>query len=158
VFKLLGDRIRPAIMLNWGQYHDAEKTMRLIQSVLDRSRKPPTVSFLNSKLTSEVLNSTTNHNTSNHETSEVLIYHNENDILTFYNILKDRKETDDELNPIPQQYPKKVFVPIDVLRVSEKDKGLIENDYGILFFTNEFKRVVCWHLAHFQNIYFYQSK
>lgn len=165
VFKLMVDRIRPAIVINWGQYHDAEKTMRLIRSVLDGSRKPPAVSFLernnnnsNNDPISEFLTTASNYNALNDENSEVLIYHDENDILNFYSILKNRKETDDETNPMAQQYPKKVYVPVDVLRISEREKGVVENDYGILFFTNEFKRVVCWHLAHFQNICFYHSK
>jgi hypothetical protein len=159
-------------MINWGQYHDADKTMRLIQSVLDGSRQPPTVCFVdknaammeddpvNNSLCKTITNSTSSHHRSHHqnEHSNVLLYRNEEDILNFYNILRSRKETDDEMHPLPQQNPKRVYIPIDVLRVTEREKGLVENDYGILFFTNEFKRVVCWHLAHFQDVFFYQSK
>jgi hypothetical protein len=52
---------------------------------------------------------------------------------------------------------KRVFIPSDLMTIPNSDKGVIENDYGVVFYVNAYKRVVLWHLSRGQDVYFYRS-
>lgn len=49
-----------------------------------------------------------------------------------------------------------VYIPSEIMKISQKQKKVVDNDYGIAFYKNEFKRVVLYHLSIFQNIIFYK--
>jgi hypothetical protein len=50
-----------------------------------------------------------------------------------------------------------VFIPMDVLIVQPENKG-ISGSHDITFYREEFKRVVLYHLALFENVKLYNSK
>jgi len=50
---------------------------------------------------------------------------------------------------------KHIYIPEDIMEISSKEKGVIENDYGVRFYENPYKRVVLKHLSNKQTLHFY---
>jgi len=123
------------LFLTWGQYNDARTLWDLLLSILNQKKELPYVKKVPSLPV---------------EDPTLLIYRSAQQIEEFYN---EMKSCDDSEKVQFQKSFKTVYMPQGVMvRNPEQIKV---NPYNIVFYRNEFKRVVLWHLSNFQNICFY---
>jgi len=133
---LLPQKIVKILFLTWGQYNDARSLWDLLLSILNQQQELPYVKKVPSL---PVL-----------EDPTLLIYRSSQQIEEFY---KEMKGCDDSDRLRFQKSFKTVYMPLGVMtRYPDQIKV---NPYNIVFYRNEFKRVVLWHLSNFQNICFY---
>jgi len=50
---------------------------------------------------------------------------------------------------------KRVYIPEDIMEISSKEKNIVENDFGVRFYENPYKRVILKHLSNKQAVHFY---
>lgn len=142
IFKVFTNPQRRAIVLAWGQYHDARNTLDLFRKVLAGDVQTATVAIV----------SITDVPRDNNYCGPLWRhYSSEADIKDA--AAKIRGHYDKEKRP---KY-KQVFIPMDILTMPTKEKNAVENDYHILFYQDEFKLVVLDHLAHFEDVKLYKS-
>jgi len=137
--KLMAERIGPVAIMTFGQYHDARETYDAIDEVVTGKKKSPSVTYLDSLPQSEDI------------PNDHRVYTNEEEIVNAYLTIK--KGGTQALEKL--KAPKCLYLPHNIMRISAKAKRVIENDYGIIFFQEEYKRVVLWHLSQFQDVCFY---
>jgi len=82
-----------------------------------------------------------------------LIYRTCEEIEEFY---KEMKQSEDSEKVKWQKTFKTVYVPMGIMIIQPEQ--ITVNPYNIIFYRNEYKRVVLWHLSQFQNVCFYQPK
>jgi len=84
------------------------------------------------------------------EDPELLVYRSPQEIEDFYkamNLSEDSEQVQKQLNF------KTVYIPHGIMTLMPEQIKI--NPYNITFYRNEYKRVVLWHLSHFQNVCFY---
>jgi len=142
--KVIKHGVTPVVIVNWGQYDHAHNVHALVKMVLEGKRETPKVQHIEG---------------TPRDDEDTFTYLTEQDILQFYEEIKlqpgeDRVTRDGERTKYGA-----IYIPEDICLVDPKMKNLVidNNNYGIVFYENFFKRVVLWHLSHFQNIYFYKK-
>eukprot|EP01114_Cavostelium_apophysatum_P024220 TRINITY_DN941_c0_g1_i2.p1 TRINITY_DN941_c0_g1~~TRINITY_DN941_c0_g1_i2.p1 ORF type:complete len:455 (+),score=146.94 TRINITY_DN941_c0_g1_i2:428-1792(+) len=139
--KLLSEKCGPTLVLNWGEYNDSKTTLSLIKAVANGEKRTPDVKFVSFEAISELPKKGAKH----------FIYTKAKEIVERYDEMKEMGEILDL-----KQY-EDIYIPRDIMKIDPKEKGLIENDYELGFYKNEYKRVVLHHLSRFQNVIFFSS-
>jgi deoxyadenosine/deoxycytidine kinase len=150
IFKLFTNPNRSAVVLNWGQYNDAENTLDLFRNVLDGKIKAPTVQIV-SKADVQAAKAASRRSDASYK-----FYKTEAEILAAFEEIKGEDQIDN-MNEVKPAY-EEVYIPMDLLTIPSEEKNIVENDYDLTFYRNEFKRVVLYHLAHFENVKLYKSQ
>ena len=83
-------------------------------------------------------------------------YKTEDEILAAFEDIKNEGAIDN-MNEVKPTY-EQVYIPMDLLTIPASEKNIVENDYDLTFYRNEFKRVVLYHLAHFENVKLYKIR
>jgi deoxyadenosine/deoxycytidine kinase len=132
--------VSKVVVVTWGEYDDPVGTQNLFQSIIQGKKRSPIVGRVD---ISEISDPSPNS----------LVYETESDLMTFYGLICDQAA---ELTQ--RKSYENVYIPSNVMTISHEAKGIIsDHDYDITFYQNEYKRVVMWHLANFQNVYFYNT-
>jgi hypothetical protein len=143
--ELLSKNLAKVVILNWGDFHDAEQVHNRLSSVL--SGQSPTGSLV-------FVDQVHPEGSSNH--GSLIVYSTPEDIEKAYNELKEQKDPviigGDASNIV------RVYIPSDIMQISPEEKGVTLHDYPIRFFRNEYKRVVLWHLSKAHHVTMYKSK
>lgn len=141
--KLLSEKIGPVLILNWGQYHDATQTLALVEEVCNGIRPTPTVQYVEASRVPD-------EKELRKKTNKAYVYTNEEQVIQAYTEMSVQGDIMD-LHDL-----RDIYIPSNIMKIGNKQKKVIENDYGIAFHKNEYKRVVLYHLSRFQNIIFYK--
>lgn len=131
-------RVSKVVVVTWGEYDDAVASQTVFQSIIEGKRQSPTVGRVD---LSQI----------NDPSPNSLVYETDSDILSFYSLISEQS------NELSQRKTfENVYIPSNIMTIPYEEKGIIlDHDYDITFYKNEYKRVVMWHLANFQNVYFY---
>jgi len=133
---LLPLKLVKVLFMTFGQYNDAKSVWELLTQILQHKKALPYVKKLSSL--------------PEREDPTALIYSTAEQIEDFYKELKKSPDSDRIKGFMGF---KTVYVPQGIMvRSLEQIKY---NPYNVVFYRNEFKRVVLWHLSHFQNVCFY---
>jgi len=138
--ELLSKNLSKILVLNWGDYDNAEIVFSKISNILSGVQSTPKVDYVNSLKKRD-------------KNDHVALYSSPQEILKAYKSIKENK------NPFEGKI-KEAWIPRNALIVEyEEKKVLLEHakPYGILFYQNEYKRVVFWHLSKFHKIVFYNK-
>jgi len=136
---LLPLKIVKILFLTWGQYNDPKFVWDLLLNIITHKKELPYVKKVTSLPENvDPLN---------------LIYRTCEEIEEFY---KEMKQSEDSEKVKWQKTFKTVYVPLGIMIIQPEQIRV--NPYHIIFYRNEFKRVVLWHLSQFQNVCFYQPK
>jgi len=138
--KLLTEKLRPVLILNWGQYHDPKQTLEIIRAVSSGTSKSPSVKYI----PFEDLPACKKQH-------KYFIYPDEKRIHESYDEWKEFEELHD------LRHFKTIYFPKDVMKIDLKEKNVVDNDYNLSFYQNEYKRVVLYHLSQSQQVIFYSS-
>lgn len=144
--EMLKHKVGKVIIQPWGEYDDAEACRRLYEDVIHGHRECPSIVHFAPGIKP---------NPSKVDSS-VLVYQNSNQIIENYNLIGSARDA--EISELAQYTD--VYVPRDIMVVDPNTKGIRMDhlqQYPIRFYSNEFKRIVLFHLGHFQNIHFYDS-
>jgi len=149
VQRLIPSKLVPVLVLTWGQYHDPKVLWNIFLEIVAKKKEGCKAEYLQT-IPSDI------------DKSTQFVYDSEESVVSFYDIIKSfRREqehvTETRESKERQQF-KTVYIPSDIMTISPKEKGVVENDFGIIFYKNEFKRVVLWHLSQGQRICFYPKK
>lgn len=126
-------------VVTWGEYNDPQGSQKLFQSLIDGSRLSPAVKRVDTTETAD-------------PSPNSLVYETEADVLSFYDTISAGEGASQ------RKGYESVYIPSNIMTISYQEKGIIlDHDYDITFYKNEYKRVVMWHLSNFQNIYFYST-
>jgi hypothetical protein len=146
VFKLFSDPHRLTVVLNWGQYRDSLTTLSLFQSILDGRIKPPTVQIVPKAYMQAAKDCS-------HTDASYKFYASEEDMLASFEKIKGEwcfdPLTTSKLHAM-------VFLPLDLLTIS-RPKNAASGEYNLTLYRNEFKHLVLYHLAHFEDVKLYKS-
>jgi len=135
---LLPLKIVKILFLTWGQYNDPKYVWDLLLDIINKKIELPYVKKIPSlpeKEKEDPLN---------------LIYTTTEQIEEFYTEMK----SEDSEKVKNQKTFKTVYIPIPIMNILPDQIKV--NPYNIIFYRNEYKRVVLWHLSQFQNVCFYQ--
>jgi len=136
---LLPLKIVNILFLTWGQYNDPKFVWDLLLNIISLKKELPYVKKMTSLPENlDPLN---------------LIYRTCEEIEEFY---KEMKQSEDSEKVKWQKTFKTVYVPMGIMIIQPEQ--ITVNPYNIIFYRNEYKRVVLWHLSQFQNVCFYQPK
>jgi len=145
---LLPEKLVKLYVLSWGQYNDPKLVWENLSQIISGKKELPSLTKISSL--PERL-----------DESQNFVYHSVEEISRYYeNIKFFRKEQElSKENSEMVNFRKKfsaVFIPSNMMTISAEEKNVVNNkNYGVIFYRNEFKRVVLWHLAHSQNVFFY---
>lgn len=146
---LMHKEIAPILVVNWGEY-DNEKTLwDSLAKIMTGEKFTPRVFVVDG---AEEEDDGIQRIVSQLNYLETLVYRSASDMNKFYSKLKNKK---DDLAFVVKH--KKIYIPEDIMIVSPDEKGVVENDYGVVFHENAYKRVVLWHLSKGHDVYFYPS-
>jgi len=135
--ELLAKKISKVVVMNWGEFNDAEVVHEHLSAILSGRKSTGSVTY--------------NDNLQDRP-SDSLLYSNEEEILDAYNKLKLGQDF------LPGDWSScEVFIPLDIMTIEPQAKQVISTDYPLNFYKNEYKRVVLWHLSRAHNITLYHS-
>lgn len=84
-----------------------------------------------------------------------MLYENEDDIMNSYRKLQNSDcLTEKSFTPLETE---RAYIPYNTMRLDESERGVKENDFGVKFYRNEYKRVVMAHLSLSHDIFFYDT-
>jgi len=131
-------KIVKALFLTWGQYNDPKAVWDLFSQILNHKKELPSIKKIQSIPDKEK------------EEPTNLIYSSADQIEVFYKEMKNSDESE-----LARTYCtfKTVYIPYGIMTVLPPQIKM--NPYNIIFYRNEYKRVVLWHLSQFHNICFY---
>jgi len=134
------------LVLTWGNYDDPEAVQTVFTDALAGKSRAASVSVVNLD------------DVPAQSGAGKCVYRNSTNIRSFYQLLR-QKEDDNRANEREIEFRRNchtIFIPQNVLTISHSMKKVIENDFNIMFYQNEYKRVVMWHLSQGQHVAFYR--
>lgn len=148
VQRLIPLRLAPVVVLTWGQYHDPKILWNYFLEIVAKKKEGCKVDVLQA-LPSEI------------DTKTQFVYDSEDSIVQVYELIKSFRKDQEHVTEsreltVLKQF-QTIYIPSDLMIISPKEKCIIENDYGINFYRNEFKRVVLWHLSRGQHVCLYRK-
>jgi len=145
VRRVIPNRISKVIVLTWGQYHNETDLWQKLEEVIIDKDSGAKITFHENSLDEEKVE------------KDAKVYVNADDVLEIYNLFSQSQEPD-TLNPKlkPLLALKHVYIPEHIMQVTEREKKVVENDFDVKFYHNEYKRVVLFHLSRGQHVHFYQ--
>jgi len=89
----------------------------------------------------------------------MFVYKDEKQVINAYKKLKNRNQILDLVNESPFNNIKyiKIYIPSNIMEISNDVKKVVENDFGVAFHKNEYKRIILAHLSNSQDVYFYEK-
>eukprot|EP01125_Pyxidicula_operculata_P019583 TRINITY_DN710_c0_g1_i2.p2 TRINITY_DN710_c0_g1~~TRINITY_DN710_c0_g1_i2.p2 ORF type:complete len:385 (+),score=69.95 TRINITY_DN710_c0_g1_i2:1410-2564(+) len=144
---LMPKKIVPIHVTTWGQYNEPKALWQTCIDVVQGKHKMPEVTYLTSL--PETL-------ASNH-----FKYNTESDILEFYKHIKALPNNNLFAQTVEMEEARNrkrygtIYIPKDIMIIPPEEKGVNLQDYNIVFYKNEYKRVVLWHLSQNQHVIFY---
>jgi len=149
VRRLMPKKISKVLTLTWGQYDSEEVLWTMLNRVVTGNLIPSSVFYV----TKEEMNNLSLDSPCIH------IYRSEKDILHSYLLLQDMKfnssTCSENINVFTNPLISSIYIPINIMNIPEKEKHLVDNDFNVLFYQNEYKRVTLAHLSKLQDVYFY---
>jgi len=149
-FSLFVDHLMPqklvkVLVLSWGQYNDPKIVWEQLLSIVTGKMELPTLTKIRSL--PDKLDKTH------------FVYSTTDEVIEFYQQIKWFRRAIDqsqetECSKLRKTYST-IFIPNNIMTVPAEEKGVVNKNYDIVFYRNEFKRVVLWHLGHLQNVCFY---
>jgi len=144
---LLPLKLVPIIVLSWGQYHDTKFLWNLFLDISAKKKRGCSVEYV-----AEL--------PKNLDMSTSFVYHTEENISQFYEQIKCLRSEQDLVTESRDAAVRKsfhtIYMPSDIMTIPYQEKGVVENKYNIVFYKNEFKRVVLWHLSRNQHVVLYR--
>jgi hypothetical protein len=158
--------------MSWGQYDNPSECFEAFQAVLQKRRKTPTIKYVH-QLPSELQQAaSSNLNPAKKlkladdsgKPKHVLTYSCEQDIMEAYrahNVVElFASQQNSARAPEEEAEETVVYIPHDIMQVPVSDKQILPEHnlpYNIVFYKNEFKRIVTWHLSQLHHVVFYKS-
>jgi len=141
--KILVDKIGRVLVLNWGNYHDPQHTLSLIESIIQGQIQPCSAAIVRLE-----------HVPRKAVPRGAYVYFYEEDVMETYRSINENSEKLEELKKCHT-----IYMPMNIMTVSRKEKNVsLDHEYKIQLYKNEYKRVTLWHLAHFHKINFFSTK
>jgi hypothetical protein len=157
----------------WGQYNDAKKMHdKFVQTLGENEGEEQRVDLLEDgqdvpKTTlsrereekEEDGNNTDGDRASPPAAASTIVYRTPDDILAAYRRIRNGSLAAARLDRPTKNNTMVVYVPTNIMTVDPKAKGVVvaPYDYDIIFYQNEYKRVVMWHLAQGHQITFFRQ-
>lgn len=140
--KILQCKVAKVVIQNWGSYDDPTTTKSFYESLISDKKKLPTLETIFTLPEFFQI--------------EDFIYEDEESILEAYQELSSTGGIGNQ-----KDYYKSIYIPSDIMTISAEEKGYNPKsveEYGIICYKNEYKRILLWHLSQFQNVYLYTKK
>jgi len=144
--RIIPKRISKVLVLSWGQY-DSEKELwdKLEEVLFLKERNAPSTVIFEENLNLLECNK-----------ENCKIYQTEGEVLASYRLFS----IEENMTECNEQQLKslfryqKIYISQNIMQISDR-KSIVQNDYNVWFYKNEYKRVVLRHLSHSQAIHFY---
>jgi len=145
--RVIPNKISKVLVLSWGQYDSERELWDNLESVIQRESED---------ISSITVEENFDPNNAMVDEKTTKIYKTEQDILYSYTLFTTKADDlvgKNELDALIQF--RDVFIPQNIMEISENEKKVVENDFGVKFYHNEYKRVVMRHLSKSQALHFY---